>query len=98
MDAIHMPTCARIIRNLSPEAIPEGGETSASQTMEWMTIDSAPKDGTEIIVLIRPKVIRLGWYFAPSSRTFGWCDENGKRIKPTHWTWMPLPSPPEPKS
>lgn len=59
---------------------------------EWQPIDTAPKDGTEVIVLIRPKVIRLGWFFAPSSRTANWCDENGRKIKPTHW--MPLPLPP----
>lgn len=58
----------------------------------WRDIESAPRDGTEVSVLIKPKVIRLGWYFAPSSRTEGWCDENGRRIRPTHW--MPLPTPP----
>lgn len=51
----------------------------------WRPIATAPKDGTELLVYIRPKVVRLGWWFAPSSRTFGWCDENGKRIYPTHW-------------
>ena len=58
----------------------------------WQPIESAPRDGTEVLVYIRPKVFRLGWYFAPSSRTQGWRDENGKQIVPTHW--MPLPPPP----
>lgn len=58
----------------------------------WQPIETAPKDTTEVIVMIRPKVIRLGWYFAPSSMTFGWRDENNRSIKPTHW--MPLPPPP----
>lgn len=61
--------------------------------VEWQPIETAPKTGKEVIVLIRPKVIRLGWYFQPSSHTGGWCDENGRRIHPKHW--MPLPAPPE---
>ncbi len=64
-----------------------------AHTQAWQPIDTAPKDGTEVLVYIRRKVIRLGWYFAPSSRTFGWRDENSRKISPTHW--MPLPSPPE---
>lgn len=58
----------------------------------WQDISTAPKDGTEVLVMLKPKVIRLGWYFKPSSRTEGWCDENGKRIIPSHW--MPLPAAP----
>lgn len=58
----------------------------------WRTMDSAPKDMTEIIVLCGPKDVRLGWYFAPSSTTFGWRDQHQKPINPTHW--MPLPAPP----
>jgi len=55
----------------------------------WQPIETAPKDTTEVIVLVRPKVIRLGWYFKPSSRTEGWCDESSRRIIPTHWVPMP---------
>ncbi|WP_313444566.1 DUF551 domain-containing protein [Brevundimonas sp.] len=58
----------------------------------WQDISTAPKDGTEVLVMLKPKVIRLGWYFKPSSRTEGWCDENGKRLIPSHW--MPLPAAP----
>lgn len=58
----------------------------------WQDISTAPKNGTEVLVMLKPKVIRLGWYFKPSSRTEGWCDENGKRIIPSHW--MPLPAAP----
>jgi len=58
----------------------------------WQPIETAPLDMTEVLVLIRPKVIRLGWYFAPSSRTKGWRDENNRPINPTHW--RPLPDAP----
>lgn len=71
---------------------PEQEALSVSEVPGWRPIESAPKDGTEVLVLIREKVIRLGWYFRPSSRTEGWCDESGKSIRPTHW--MPLPAPP----
>lgn len=59
---------------------------------QWQPIETAPTDGTEVLVLIKPKVIRLGWFFAPSSRTQGWADESSRPITPTHW--MPLPEPP----
>lgn len=58
----------------------------------WQDISTAPKDSTEVIVLCGRKVIRLGWYFKPSSRSEGWLDESGRAIKPTHW--MPLPAAP----
>jgi hypothetical protein len=61
--------------------------------MEWQPIETAPLDMTEVIVLCGTKDIRLGWYFAPSSQTFGWLDQRGKTITPTHW--MPLPPAPE---
>lgn len=65
--------------------------------MEWQKIDTAPKDATEVIVLVKGKVIRLGWYFNFSTKQFkystkarGWRDENGNIINPTHW--IPMPS------
>lgn len=57
--------------------------------MKWEPIETAPRDMTEIIVLCGAKDVRLGWYFAPSSNTFGWFDQRSRRIRPTHW--MPLP-------
>lgn len=61
--------------------------------MNWQPIETAPRDMTEVIVLCGEKDVRLGWYFAPSSSTFGWLDQNGKRIKPDFW--MPLPPAPK---
>lgn len=65
---------------------------AASPVGGWQPIETAPRDSTEVLVLVGRKIIRLGWYFKPSSRTEGWRDENGNRINPTHW--MPLPPPP----
>lgn len=59
---------------------------------EWRPIVTAPTGAVEMIGLCGPKDIRLIWYFYPSSRTQGWCDQNGKRVYPTHW--LPLPSAP----
>lgn len=63
------------------------------EALRWQPIETAPTDSTEVLVLVRPKVIRLGWYFAPSGRTQGWCDERGNSIRPTHW--MPRPAAPD---
>ena len=62
---------------------------------EWRDISTAPKDMTEVIVLCGPKDIRLGWYFAPSSQTFGWLDQRQRKINPTHW--IPIPATPSQK-
>jgi len=61
---------------------------AAAPVPAWLPIESAPKDGTEMIGLCGRKDVRLVWYFRPSSRTQGWCDQNAKRVHPTHW--MPL--------
>nr|WP_303705475.1 hypothetical protein [Brevundimonas naejangsanensis] len=70
----------------------EEAERRLAEAVEWRPIETAPRDGTEIIAMIARKRIRLAWYFKPSSRTEGWLDENGRSINPTHW----LPLPPAP--
>lgn len=55
----------------------------------WQPIESAPKNGTELLGFIHAKRIELIWFFAASSQTQNWLDTNGKVVKPTHW--MPLP-------
>jgi len=62
----------------------------------WRDISTAPKDATEILVRIKPKLICLGWYFTASSQTHGWVDEGGRSIKPYQWAPLPTdPAPPE---
>jgi hypothetical protein len=64
---------------------------------DWRTIDSAPRDGTEI--LLYGSCERDGRFFAPDCNV-GWWDEDNLGgwqardlpIDPTHW--MPLPAPP----
>lgn len=69
--------------------------------MEWRTIDSAPKDGTDILVF-HPETIE---YLASIETTYfdteiGWVDQSGENSlvdlygsEPTHW--MPLPESPK---
>lgn len=59
---------------------------------DWMPIESAPKDGTEVIGMdARGRVCRM-WFFAPSSRTKNWLRfDDAKHFEPTRW--MPLPNP-----
>ena len=66
---------------------------------EWKPIETAPKDGTEILLVHRAdgKSIRrhrygVGCYSAMNGGSILW--DWGWTIPPTHW--MPLPSPPEP--
>lgn len=75
---------------------------------EWKTIDSAPKDGT-VVLLFCPKSwdsegVRVGWWCtSPAEHNFddsGWYDDESASHdvsdlygEPTHW--MPLPEPPK---
>jgi hypothetical protein len=62
---------------------------------EWRDIETAPKDGTPVIVaLIRDgKVLRVS---DASFGSFGWYTKNGGIA--CHWRthWMPLPDAPSP--
>jgi hypothetical protein len=59
--------------------------------MEWQPIESAQKDGTEVLVYV-PR--RMGAIVAAAGNVTGqqWWARNMGDLKPTHW--MPLPPPP----
>ena len=76
--------------------------------MEWMPIESAPKDGTPIDVWLddAPEEDVAFYCTAGTRRSPGWSWHNGKFrpmaglntfppvfVQPTHW--MPLPPPPQ---
>ncbi len=81
------------------------GTIAAARKPEWMPIDSAPKDGVEIL-LAEDGTVGTGFYDdAPMARRAvpGWFWEMdrgdfmiAKNCHPTHW--MPLPAPPLPPS
>lgn len=60
----------------------------------WQAIDTAPKDGTPILVCISGAQY---WPDKAEYRTgFGWvypCQKHGPSLPPTHW--QPLPTPPK---
>jgi len=64
--------------------------------MEWKTIDSAPKDGTDIIVFDTFFLVSQASY----SDSLGWClhdTDGGVNEKKDHFDlthWQPLPAPP----
>jgi hypothetical protein len=69
---------------------------------EWQPIETAPKDGTAILVCsawtMPDGLYRVGWiadgFFDGGHWLFGWLDLDPEEYSPpTHW--MPLPAPPE---
>ena len=74
-------------------------------TMEWQDIETAPKDGEEILCgrftgdarAMREGFMSVDWYRTKGvgGATFdGFGHFNNSSWPPTHW--MPLPSPPKP--
>ncbi len=69
----------------------------------WLTIDTAPKDGTRVILFHKPEMIGIGyWGRNGHYNPLGWLthSSSGGYInhidQPTHW--MPLPPPPVSRS
>lgn len=65
--------------------------------MEWLPIDTAPKDGTEILIF-EPKHYNNddAIYVVIYTRKGKWVESQGElyhTFYPTHW--MPLPDPPK---
>lgn len=68
--------------------------------MEWQTIESAPKDGTEFLasdgrhfeVLNQPPGCELGVWAQIRPGTGVWSGSSVRHTDPTHW--KPLPKPP----
>lgn len=70
-------------------------ELEAAQ--EWMPIESAPRDGTPLLLTsaAHGMLILVGWYDSELEAWSLWPGEKayGARIGATHW--LPLPSPPK---
>jgi hypothetical protein len=60
---------------------------------EWQSIETAPKDGTQILVFCET-VMTVARCFQPPLGSDRWLTlDGGYEIEPTHW--MSLPDPPE---
>ena len=69
--------------------------TSEQGDWTWQPIATAPKDGTEVL-LISAFQHAHSIYLVSSWEDGAWCmPDHLWRMQPTHW--MPLPSPPEDK-
>lgn len=70
-------------------------ECWARPQQKWRPIDTAPKDGTEILAYWSGSGTMRVLYYADQESELGmrWADENDYWSSPTHWT--PLPNPPE---
>ena len=76
--------------------------------MEWQPIETAPKDGTNILGYNGEDVTEMIWDDWPDdSGHMGWCrsqfisggmlDEAHFRVEPEPTHWMPMPEPPKEK-
>lgn len=68
-------------------------------TMEWQRMDSAPRDGTRVLLIVPPHGVSTG-HFDMARSNWGpdaslWIAHSvlNKEAHPTYW--MPLPLPPE---
>jgi len=62
--------------------------------MEWQPIETAPKDGTTILVYLANGDVHTAYgHFYNKGHDFEWAQYGGyETYLPTHW--MPLPPPP----
>lgn len=61
-------------------------------TSEWKPIETAPKDGTEVLTYREAGLIAVASFIMTPKGPF-WCVSDGAEIiNVTHW--MPLPEPP----
>lgn len=68
-------------------------EAAKRAPSEWQTMDTAPKDGTKILVVMRSHVAMAAWGGSrPPTWKVGSKYGPSLQFLPTHW--MPLPSPP----
>ena len=80
----------------------------ALEKMQWQPIETAPRDGTRVLLVTKYKLVCEAFYSTPekhikggSPPQYGWCTSyneddpfyNSYEENPTHW--MPLPTPPQ---
>lgn len=62
---------------------------------EWQPIETAPKDGTEIIIWDGSSIFIATYVFTDDTGKMKWFPSGMPFVVATHW--MPLPSPPLPE-
>jgi len=63
--------------------------------MKWLPIDTAPKDGTEILAYGSGAYAVLAWGYTSFQLVHigGYAEDSDWIVNPTHW--IPLPKPPD---
>ena len=67
--------------------------------MDWKPIETAPQDGTQLLICDADGVVREAWFYLCTGIAAGWYLANthpvnlAREVLPTHW--MPLPALPE---
>ncbi len=71
-------------------------ERGREEPTGWQPIESAPRDGTHVVLYGDPGQLRpfVGRYYESPAWRSGWLDADDVFNHPTHW--MPLPAAPEP--
>lgn len=64
---------------------------AADRMTDWQPIETAPKDGTEVIAY--DDGVYISHWYVTNPQIFGWWAGDAGGINPTHW--MPLPTPPK---
>lgn len=76
---------------------PERGDATERQRDQWQPIETAPKDGTDILVADsgRQGVEMVSW--KGGAKKGGWHTEDGRASYTTDFFthWQPLPAPPK---
>lgn len=62
--------------------------------MDWQPIETAPKDGTEVLLLAERRIANGSWNHGGAFHTPHWMSHGTNMHRPTHW--QPLPSTPSP--
>ena len=60
---------------------------------EWQPIETAPKDGGEVLLWQEGWGVIRGWYSGDDKTWYGPGAHDSEPCRPTHW--MPLPRPPK---
>jgi hypothetical protein len=60
--------------------------------MEWQPIKTAPKDGTEVLLIDDENTYALAKFYEGEWRDMGDIGAAGQyNFEPTHWMWLPAP-------
>lgn len=70
----------------------EPSRDAGAVNQAWQPIETAPKDGTNIIGLTQWGALEI-WYVRDAYEGEYWQDYSDSEPDPTHW--LPLPAPPE---